>query len=147
MRRECLPQNIDPISPTPKSILGITWVTTKVYQVTKLNPKILLCTSCLTFLPNSNGQACAYRQIFYLHNVLHTFPRNLICNMTFFRIKCFDLWTPSRCQGCVNRQNICFHGVLCFFSLCSMTTVREKKDDILTPSFFMCSPDMPMLKM
>ena len=38
--RGCLRQNINPISPTPKSILGITRIITKAYQATKFNQKI-----------------------------------------------------------------------------------------------------------
>ena len=40
-------------SPTLKSILGITQIITKAYQVTKFKQIILICTiQCLTFLPN-----------------------------------------------------------------------------------------------
>ena len=51
-RRGCLPQNINPISPTIKSILGITQIITKAYQN-------IAQFQCLTFKPNPKGQGCA----------------------------------------------------------------------------------------
>ena len=85
LRRECLPQNINPISPTPKFILGITQIITKAYQFTKCNQNRLICTiQCLTFLPNLKGQGLPQSQTFYLNNVLHVLSFNLICTMTAF---------------------------------------------------------------
>ena len=57
-RRGCLAQNINPVSPTPKSILGITQIITKAYQVTKFNQNILIYTisiSELFTLPKRSG--------------------------------------------------------------------------------------------
>ena len=44
MRRGCLPQNKNPISATPKSILVITLISTISYQVTEFNQNILTWT-------------------------------------------------------------------------------------------------------
>ena len=49
-RRGRLPQNLNPISPTPKSILGITKIITKTYQVTMFNQNILICTISMSNL-------------------------------------------------------------------------------------------------
>ena len=47
-KRGCLPQNVNQISPTPKSNLGITPIITKACQVTKLkNQNILIFTISL----------------------------------------------------------------------------------------------------
>ena len=43
-------EDINPISPTPKSILGITQIITKSYQVTKFNQNILICTISMSDL-------------------------------------------------------------------------------------------------
>ena len=44
LKQGCLPQNIYRISPTPKSILGISHIITKTYQVAEFNQIILICT-------------------------------------------------------------------------------------------------------
>ena len=72
-------------------------------------------------------------QTFYLHNVLKIFPCYVIWNatcQTFFRKNCFDLLTPCMGGGCVQGQNICLNGVLCFIPInliCYMTTFRKEK--------------------
>ena len=38
----------------------------------------------------------------------------MMCTITFFRKKGFYLLFPYRSQGCVEGQNICMHGVICF---------------------------------
>ena len=50
MRRGCLPQNINPISATPKSILVITRIITISYQVNEFNQNILICTIVMSGL-------------------------------------------------------------------------------------------------
>ena len=62
-----LSQNLNPIIPTPKSILGITQIITKAYPVTRFNQNILICTIFF-----------AYGQTFYLHKVQHFFPFNFM---------------------------------------------------------------------
>ena len=81
-------------SPTLKSILGITQIITKAYQVTKFKQIILICTMSMSelFYPTQKIRA----QTFELYNV--------ICNINFFRKKCFDLLTPYRGRGCVKWQ-------------------------------------------
>ena len=70
----------NPLSSTPKSILGITQIITKAYQVTKFNLNILICTiSMADILPNPKGQT------FYLNIVLRFFLNNLIRDLTSFR--------------------------------------------------------------
>ena len=89
-------------SPTLKSILGITQIITKAYQVTKFNQIILICSiQCLTFLPHPKA-----RGVHKLHNVMRT--------MTFRKTEWFYLLSQYRSQWCVKGQNICMHGVKCF---------------------------------
>ena len=62
-------------SPTLKSILGITQIITKAYQVNKFNQITFIWSAqfqCLTFLPDPIGQGCASCQTFCLHNVMCT---------------------------------------------------------------------------
>ena len=129
MRRGCLPQNINPISATPKSVLVITRIITISYQVNEFNQNILICTIVMSGLyalyPTQRPWSCIRvskgakicRSNFRLHNDLNFFPCILICNMTLFRTM-FDLLTLSRGRGCVKEQNICWHVIVLFFSVC-----------------------------
>ena len=57
MRRGCLPQNTNPISPTHKSTLGIIQIKTKANQVTVINQNILICTVSMSdFLRRPKGR-------------------------------------------------------------------------------------------
>ena len=50
MRRGCLPQNINPISATLKSILVITRIRNISYKVIEFNQNILICTIVMSGL-------------------------------------------------------------------------------------------------
>ena len=50
--------------PALKSILGITQIITKAYQVTKFKLYLSAQFHFLTFLPNQQDQGCAYGQTF-----------------------------------------------------------------------------------
>ena len=69
-----------------------------------------------------------------LHIVLHFFPFNLICNMTFLRKKVLTFLTPS--GGCrCKRAEYLLHCVLCFIPVnltCNLTTFIKDKNDLLT---------------
>ena len=83
-----------PVSLTPKSILGTTQTIIKDYQFTKFNQNMLICTITISdlFIKTKWSWVCLRSN---LHNVLHIFPFNLICFMTYFRKNCFELLTPS----------------------------------------------------
>ena len=118
MRGGCLPQNINPISATPKSNLVITRIITISYQVNEFNQNILICTIVMSGLyalyPTKRPWSCIrvskvakiFRSNFCLHNDLNFFPCILICNMTLFG-KMFDLSTLSRGGECVKEHYIC----------------------------------------
>ena len=69
-----------------------------------------------------------------LQGALRSIPLNLICSMTTFRKKCFDLFTPPHgLRVYVKGQNISLHGALSsipFNLICNMTTFSL---DLLTP--------------
>ena len=124
-------------SQTLKSILGITQIINKAYQVNKFNQNRLICTISLSDLfTKPKGAGVCIRSHNLLCNVLHFFPFNLIiCNIIFFRIF-FDPLTPFRGIGYVRGQSICLHGVLNFIPvnlICNMTTFRKENHFDPTP--------------
>ena len=54
-----------------------------------------------------------------------------MCTITFFRKRGFYILSPYRSQGCVEGQNICMHGVICFilinFIINATRLLSEKK--------------------
>ena len=99
MRRGCLPKNIYSISATPKSILAITRIRIISYQVIEFTRNILISTIFNVWLTQPKRTWSCIRSNFCLHNDLNFFPCILICNMTLFRKKMFDLLTLSRVKG------------------------------------------------
>ena len=91
-------------SPALKSILGITQIITKAYQS---NYTYLHNFNVWPFYPTHKAKG--------VHNVKH-----INCIMWYNTTqpssekKCVYLLSPYRSQGCVKRQNICMHGVICF---------------------------------
>ena len=76
--------NINHFFLTPKSTS--TLIITKDYQFTKFNQNILICTISVSDLftqPKGSGVFTRSN----LHNFIHFFPFNLICNTTLFRKK------------------------------------------------------------
>ena len=53
------------------------------------------------------GSMMYVRQNLCLHDVLCSISCNLICNMTTFRITCFDILTPPRGHVVVCKEGIC----------------------------------------
>ena len=127
-KRGCLPQNMNPISQTPKSILGITQTITKTYLVTMFNQNIFICTmsmSDLFNLPKPSGVSIRSSILLNLHNVLNVFPCILISNMTFRK----------------NVLTYCIHSVLCFILIsliCNMTSFRKERKLTIRPLKGVC---------
>ena len=118
-------------SPTLKSIFGVTQIITKVYQVTKFNQIITICTISMSdlFTQSKRLGMCIMSNILIAKcDVYH--------NLLQKKIR-FYLLSPYRSQWCIKGQNICTHGVICCilinFIMLHDYFQKSKQINILTP--------------